>query len=125
MAFTAGTAWRRQGWGDSNPVTETLASLWVFFQPLLFSLIGAEVSPCLAARCLQVEVASLQPQTMALGLLVLLCGLTARGAASFLAVGGGANTPRCSPLPGHPLPQGEAVCGPGLAAQGHSTGDQP
>ena len=31
------------GWGDSNPVTETLASLWVFFQPLLFSLIGAEV----------------------------------------------------------------------------------
>ena len=43
MAFTAGTAWRKQGWGDSNPVTETLASLWVFFQPLLFSLIGAEV----------------------------------------------------------------------------------
>ena len=44
MAFTAGTAWRKQGWGDSNPVTETLASLWVFFQPLLFSLIGAEVN---------------------------------------------------------------------------------
>ena len=44
MAFTAGVGWRKQGWeGDSNPVTESLAALWVFFQPLLFSLIGAEI----------------------------------------------------------------------------------
>ena len=40
MAFTAGLGWRSQGWGDDNPVSAHLASLWIVFQPLLFSLIG-------------------------------------------------------------------------------------
>ena len=43
MAFTAGLGWRRQGWGEDNPVSAHLASLWIVFQPLLFSLIGAEI----------------------------------------------------------------------------------
>ena len=43
MAFTAGVGWRRQGWGDDNPVAAHLASMWIVFQPLLFSLIGAEI----------------------------------------------------------------------------------
>ena len=43
MAFIVGLGWRRQGWGDDNPVTKNLASAWVLLQPLLFSLIGAEV----------------------------------------------------------------------------------
>ena len=43
MAFTAGLGWRSQGWGDDNPVSAHLASLWIVFQPLLFSLIGAEI----------------------------------------------------------------------------------
>ena len=80
MAFTAGVGWRSQGWGDSNPVTESLAKLWIFFQPLLFSLIGAEI-----------DLSALSPHTMAWGLLVVLCGLIARALAAFLAVGGGQN----------------------------------
>ena len=43
MAFTAGVGWRRQGWGDDNPVAAHLAKMWIVFQPLLFSLIGAEI----------------------------------------------------------------------------------
>ena len=43
MAFVVGLGWRRQGWGDDNPVTTHLATAWSLLQPLLFSLIGAEV----------------------------------------------------------------------------------
>ena len=43
MAFTAGVGWRKQGWGEQNPVAEYLANMWIVFQPLLFSLIGAEI----------------------------------------------------------------------------------
>ena len=43
MAFTAGVGWRRQGWDDDNPVADSLAKMWIVFQPLLFSLIGAEI----------------------------------------------------------------------------------
>ena len=43
MAFVVGLGWRRQGWGDDNEVTRRLASGWLVLQPLLFSLIGAEV----------------------------------------------------------------------------------
>ena len=43
MAFTAGLGWRRQGWAEDNPVSAHLAQLWIVFQPLLFSLIGAEI----------------------------------------------------------------------------------
>ena len=43
MAFVVGLGWRRQGWGDDNPVTSHLATAWTLLQPLLFSLIGAEV----------------------------------------------------------------------------------
>ena len=53
------------------------------FQPLLFSLIGAEI-----------RLSSLSPVTLGWGLLVLTAGLVARSAAAFLAVGGGNNSPR-------------------------------
>ena len=42
----------------------------------------------------QIEVTSLEPITMAWGVMVLACGLAARIGASFLAVGFGANNPR-------------------------------
>ena len=35
--------WRSQGWGDENPVSGILASMWVVLQPLLFGLIGTEI----------------------------------------------------------------------------------
>ena len=50
MAFTAGVGWRRQGWTDDNPVSGYLANMWVVFQPLLFSLIGAEIQVIIIVR---------------------------------------------------------------------------
>ena len=43
MAFVGGVGWRKQGWGDDNPVSGYLANLWVIFQPILFGLIGTEI----------------------------------------------------------------------------------
>jgi len=51
--------------------------LWTVFQPLLFGLIGAEVSLSL-----------IQPETVALGLAVLCIGLVLRIITSFLVVMG-------------------------------------
>ena len=43
LRVDARAQWRRQGLGDDNPVTSHLATAWTLLQPLLFSLIGAEV----------------------------------------------------------------------------------
>ena len=81
MAFMAGLGWRRQGWTDSNPVSQTLASLWFVFQPLLFSFIGTEI-----------RVDALDLATVGWGVLVLLLGLSLRLVTSYLAVMGGGLT---------------------------------
>ena len=78
MAFTVGLGWRRQGWTDDNPVTAGLASAWTFLQPLLFSLIGAEV-----------DLAKLDLNVLGLGVAVLCIGLVVRLVVSQLAVLGG------------------------------------
>ena len=77
----AGLGWRRQGWTDSNPVSQTLASLWFVFQPLLFSFIGTEI-----------RVDALDLATVGWGALVLLLGLSLRLVTSYLAVMGGGLT---------------------------------
>ena len=81
LAFMAGLGWRRQGWKDSNPVSQTLASLWFVFQPLLFSFIGTEI-----------RVDALDPATVGWGVLVLVLGLSLRLITSYLAVMGGGLT---------------------------------
>lgn len=45
MAFVAGIGWRKQGWvnDEDNTVAQTLAKMWVLFQPILFGLIGTEI----------------------------------------------------------------------------------
>lgn len=75
MAFVSGLGWRRQGWGDNNPVTTALASAWVLLQPLLFGLIGTEI-----------QVAALDIGTVGWGVVVLCCGLTVRMVVSYTAV---------------------------------------
>jgi len=75
MAFVAGMGWRRQGWGDKNPVTDTLASSWIILQPLLFGLIGTEI-----------QIQALDFSTVGWGVVVLCCGLIIRLIVSFCAV---------------------------------------
>ena len=79
MAFIVGLGWRRQGWTDENSgVTAGLASAWTILQPLLFSLIGAEV-----------DLAKLDLNVLGLGVAVLCIGLVVRLVVSQLAVLGG------------------------------------
>jgi len=78
MAFVVGLGWRRQGWGDDNEVTRQLASGWLVLQPLLFSLIGAEV-----------DVEKLDTNVLGLAVLVICLGLIIRLLISQLAVLGG------------------------------------
>jgi len=75
MAFVSGVGWRRQGWGDNNPVTQALAAAWVVLQPLLFGLIGTEI-----------QVAALDGGTVGWGVVVLCCGLMVRMVVSYVAV---------------------------------------
>jgi len=58
-------------------VTVYVGYLWTLFQPLLFGLIGAEVS-----------LNRIQPETVGLGLAVLCIGLVIRMITSFLVVSG-------------------------------------
>ena len=79
MGFTAGLGWRRQEGGEGGKsVSTALATMWMVFQPLLFSFIGTEI-----------RVSALEISTVGWGLLVLLCGLLLRLLASCLAVLGG------------------------------------
>ncbi|KAK6759684.1 hypothetical protein RB195_021326 [Necator americanus] len=74
-AFVAGHAWKKEG---ELPEEDYLAIMWHhFFQPLLFGLIGLELS---------FEMISLR--TMLLGVVVLTIGLIFRFIASFFAVFG-------------------------------------
>ena len=57
-----------------------MAQMWIIFQPLLFSLIGAEI-----------QVMEMSASTVGWGLLVLVSGLSSRTVAAYLAVSGGDN----------------------------------
>ncbi|OCT99933.1 sodium/hydrogen exchanger 9B2 isoform X2 [Xenopus laevis] len=71
MAFLAGIGWST----DKTVVEDIIAVFWDIFQPLLFGLIGAEIS-----------VASLKPQTVGLCIATLLIALIIRICISFLMV---------------------------------------
>ena len=43
MAFVAGMQWRKEGWGDHNPVTKTFKRMWIILEPVIFALIGTEI----------------------------------------------------------------------------------
>ncbi|XP_033644443.1 sodium/hydrogen exchanger 9B2-like [Asterias rubens] len=71
MAFVAGHGWKKQ----REPVEKYIGWLWLLFEPLLFGLIGAEV-----------DINSIQPATIGLGIATLFIGLFFRLIATFLAV---------------------------------------
>ncbi|XP_030835794.1 sodium/hydrogen exchanger 9B2 [Strongylocentrotus purpuratus] len=73
MAFIAGHRWKERKEG----VNTLLSYLWLLFEPLLFGLIGAEVS-----------ISYLDPATVGLGFATLIIGLCVRMVVSALAVTG-------------------------------------
>merc|ERR1711962_1250546 len=43
LAFVAGMEWRKEGWGDHNPVMKTFKRMWIILEPIIFALIGTEI----------------------------------------------------------------------------------
>ncbi|KAA0203922.1 Na+/H+ antiporter, 1-like, partial [Hyalella azteca] len=82
MAFIAGVGFRRQGWGDDdNPVGQHCNVAWGYLQPMLFALIGTEI-----------QILSLELDTIGLGVATLCISLTCRVVTTFFVVlGSGLN----------------------------------
>merc|ERR1711962_1915787 len=43
LAFVAGMQWRKEGWGDHNPVMKTFKRMWIILEPVIFALIETEI----------------------------------------------------------------------------------
>lgn len=78
MAFVAGMQWRKEGWGDHNPVTKTFKRMWIILEPVIFALIGTEI-----------QVDKIDPNTLGLSIVVLLVALIVRMIGTYFAVCGG------------------------------------
>uniref|UniRef100_A0A8C9SLP1 Cation/H+ exchanger transmembrane domain-containing protein n=1 Tax=Scleropages formosus TaxID=113540 RepID=A0A8C9SLP1_SCLFO len=76
MAFLAGLNWKQSKVGGVKKTQEILKTqMWDIFQPLLFGLIGAEIT-----------ISTLDPKTVGLGLATLSTGLVVRVAFTFAMV---------------------------------------
>jgi NhaP-type Na+/H+ or K+/H+ antiporter len=78
MAFVAGMQWRKEGWGDHNPVTKTFKRMWIILEPVIFALIGTEI-----------QVDKINMNTLGLSIVVLLIALLVRMVGTYFAVCGG------------------------------------
>ena len=78
MAFIAGMRWRKEGWGDHNPVSKTFRKMWIILEPVIFALIGTEI-----------QIDKIDPKTLGYGIVVLVLALILRMIGTFFAVSGG------------------------------------
>jgi len=81
MAFVAGMRWRKEGWGDHNPVSNTFRKMWIILEPIIFALIGTEI-----------QIDKIDPGTLGMGILVLVLALVLRMIGTFFAVSCGSLT---------------------------------
>ena len=82
MAFVASMQWRKEGWGDHNPVTKTFQRMWIILQPVIFALIGTEI-----------QIDKINFETLGYSILVLVIALVIRMIGTYTAVlGAGLNT---------------------------------
>ena len=78
LAFVAAMQWRREGWGDHNPVSNSFTKMWIILEPVIFALIGTEI-----------QVDKIDPQSAGKGLAVLATALIFRMIGVVFAVSGG------------------------------------
>ncbi|XP_023339125.1 uncharacterized protein LOC111709609 isoform X2 [Eurytemora carolleeae] len=82
MAFVASIQWRREGWGDHNPVTDIYNKVWIILSPVIFSLIGTNINA-----------EKMDGATVGMGVAVLVCCFLTRGFFTYWsAVCGGLDT---------------------------------
>ena len=75
LAFVAGMQWRKEGWGDHNPVTKTFKRMWIILEPVIFALIGTEI-----------QVDKINFETLGYSIIVLLGALIIRMIGTYFAV---------------------------------------
>ena len=75
MAFVASLRWRKEGWGDHNPVSLTFRKLWIILEAVIFSLIGTEI-----------QIDKIDTESMWNGILVLCLALILRMISTYFAV---------------------------------------
>ena len=75
MGFVACVGWRNKN--GANSVPKVLAGLWIVFQPILFGLMGTEIS-----------ITELDPETVGWGFLILIGGLVIRFIVTYFSVFG-------------------------------------
>ena len=75
LALVASMQWRKEGWGDHNPVSDIFNKMWIILEPVIFALIGTEI-----------QVNKIDPQTLGMGTAMLLGALVIRMIGTFLAV---------------------------------------
>ena len=75
LALVASMQWRKEGWGEHNPVSDIFNKMWIILEPIIFALIGTEI-----------QVNKIDPQTLGLGIAVLLGALVIRMIGTFFAV---------------------------------------
>ena len=75
LSLVASMQWRREGWGEHNPVSDIFNNIWIILEPVIFALIGTEI-----------QVNKIQPESLGLGVLVLLGALAIRMVGTFFAV---------------------------------------
>ena len=75
LAFVAAMQWRREGWGDHNPVSKTFRKMWIILEPVIFALIGTEI-----------QIDKIDPATLGKGIGVLVLALGLRMVGTYFAV---------------------------------------
>lgn len=78
MAFVASIEWRKEGWGEHNPVSKTFQRMWIILEPVIFALIGTEI-----------QVDKINPETLGKSIAVLVIALAIRMVGTYFAVCGG------------------------------------
>ena len=75
LSLVASMQWRREGWGEHNPVSDIFNKMWIILEPVIFALIGTEI-----------QVNKIDPGSLGLGITVLLGALVIRMIGTFFAV---------------------------------------
>ena len=75
LALIASMQWRKEGWEEHNPVSDIFNKMWIILEPFIFALIGTEI-----------QVNKIDPQTLGLGIAMLLGALVIRMIGTFFAV---------------------------------------
>ena len=82
MSFVAGIQWRKEGWGDHNPVMNIFNKMWIVLAPVIFSLIGSNI-----------QADKIDGAATGMGALVIFLSMLSRAVATyFSAMFGGLNT---------------------------------